>query len=167
MNQTIRKIWNLCTTLLVTALVVLAVLLVGVRLVGLQPYTVLSGSMEPTYHVGALIYVKEADAEHLTAGTPITFYLNANTVATHRIHEVTTDETGRLAYRTKGDANEDPDGALVYPENIIGTPVGTIPGLGYLVAFLQQPSGRYLALAVTAGILLAVFLPDLLAVLLK
>ena len=39
------------STAFVAAVVLLAVLLAGVRLVGLTPYTVLSGSMEPTYHV--------------------------------------------------------------------------------------------------------------------
>ena len=40
---------------------VLALLLVGVRLFGMQVFTVLSGSMEPTYQTGSLIYVKDVD----------------------------------------------------------------------------------------------------------
>ena len=52
-----KKIWNVVSTVLVAAVVLLAVLLVGVRLFGLQVYTVLSGSMEPAYPVGSLIYV--------------------------------------------------------------------------------------------------------------
>ena len=56
--------------------VILAVALVGVRLVGLQVFTVLSGSMEPTYHVGSLIYVKDVDYKELEAGDVITFMLD-------------------------------------------------------------------------------------------
>ena len=48
----LRKLFNALSTLVVIAVVFLAVALVGVRLVGLTPYAVLSGSMEPTYHVG-------------------------------------------------------------------------------------------------------------------
>ena len=57
----LKKAWNVLTTIVVIIVVCAAVLLVGVRLIGLQPYTVLSGSMEPVYHTGSLIYVKEAD----------------------------------------------------------------------------------------------------------
>ena len=59
MSITIGKIWNAITTIIVVLVVILALLLVGVRIVGLQVFTVLSGSMEPTYHTGALIYVKK------------------------------------------------------------------------------------------------------------
>ena len=49
--RTFKKIYSLMTNILVAVVVILAILLVGVRLVGLTPYTVLSGSMEPTYPV--------------------------------------------------------------------------------------------------------------------
>ena len=54
-----KKLWNMITTVLVALVVILAILLVGVRVIGLTPYVVLSGSMEPTYHTGSLIYVKK------------------------------------------------------------------------------------------------------------
>ena len=85
MSKAFKKIWNIFTTLLVIAAVVLAMLLVGVRLFGLQVYTVLSGSMEPTYHTGSLIYVKKVDPYTLSTGDVITFMLNEETIATHRI----------------------------------------------------------------------------------
>lgn len=61
MSKTVKKIWNTVTSVLVAVVVILALLLVGARVVGLQVFTVLSGSMEPTYHVGSLIYVKKVD----------------------------------------------------------------------------------------------------------
>lgn len=85
MGKTIKKIWNIITNIIVVLAVILAVALVGVRLVGLQVFTVLSGSMEPTYHVGSLIYVKDVDYKELEAGDVITFMLDEDTVATHRI----------------------------------------------------------------------------------
>ena len=100
-----RKLWNLLTTLAVCAVVAMAFLLVGVRLIGLTPYAVLSGSMEPTYHVGALIYVRAEDPWNVQVGDPITFVVNEDLlVATHRVvdidirtigHEVVTDENGK------------------------------------------------------------------------
>lgn len=164
MSKTIKKIWNWIITILVALAVLLAVALAGIRLVGLQPYTVLSGSMEPTYHVGSLIYVKSVDYTELEAGDPITFMLDESTVATHRIIEVVPDEQDStvLRYRTQGDANDAPDGSLVHYKNVIGTPVFTIPVLGYIANYIQNPPGTYIAIAAGAILLLLVFLPDLL-----
>ena len=59
--KALEKIWNVVSTILVALIVILALLLGGVRLVGLRPFAVLSGSMEPAYHVGSLIYVRSCD----------------------------------------------------------------------------------------------------------
>lgn len=160
----IKKIMNITAGILVTVMVLLAVALAGVRLVGMQVFTVLSGSMEPNYHVGSLIYVKKVDYTQLKAGDVITFMLDEDTVATHRIVEVVPDEEDPsvLRYRTKGDANEAVDGSLVHYKNVVGSPVFTIPGLGYLASYIQNPPGTYIAISVGAILLLIVFLPDLL-----
>ena len=163
MGNTIKKIWNAVTTVLVILIVILAVLLVGVRLVGFRVFTVLSGSMEPTYHVGSLIYVKDVDYRQLEAGDVITFMLDENTVATHRIIQVVPDEDEPevLRYATQGDANDAPDGTLVHYKNVIGTPVFTIPQLGYVANYIQNPPGTYIAISGAAILLLLMFLPDL------
>ncbi len=159
------KIWNAVTTLLVTAVVILALLLVGVRLIGMQVFTVLSGSMEPTYHTGALLYVKDVDYTELKEGDVITFMLDEDTVATHRIVGVVPDENDPtvIRYRTKGDANDAEDGSLVHYRNVIGTPVFSIPKLGFVANYIQNPPGSYIAISGGAVLLLLVFLPDLFA----
>ena len=163
--QKMKKIWDIITTVLVGIVVLLAVLLVGARVIGLQVFTVLSGSMEPAYHTGSLIYVKEVDAFDLEMGDVITFMLNEDTVATHRIVEVVPDETDSsvIRFRTKGDANNVEDGSLVHYKNVIGTPVFTIPYLGYVASYIQKPPGMYVAIAVGAFILMLSFIPDLFA----
>ena len=163
MGKIIKKVWNAITTVLVILIVILAVLLVGVRLAGFRVFTVLSGSMEPTYHVGSLIYVKDVDYRQLEAGDVITFMLDENTVATHRIIQVVPDEDEPevLRYATQGDANDAPDGTLVHYKNVIGTPVFTIPKLGYVANYIQNPPGTYIAISGAAILLLLMFLPDL------
>ena len=167
MNKTFKTIWNAVTWVIVAAAVLLAVLLVGARLVGLRTFTVLSGSMEPTYHTGSLIYVKKVDAANLSEGTVITFMLDEDTVATHRIVGVVPDEDepGVVRYRTKGDANEVEDGSLVHYKNVIGTPVFSIPKLGYVANYIQHPPGTYVTISVGAMVLLLMFLPELIGVL--
>ncbi|MDD6236203.1 MAG: signal peptidase I [Clostridiales bacterium] len=158
-----KKIRNIISTVLVALVVLLAVLLVGARLFGLRALTVLSGSMEPVYHTGSLIYVKKVDTSKIKPGDVITFMLDEKTIATHRVVEVVPDEedTSVLRFKTKGDANDVEDGGLVHYKNVIGTPVFSIPYLGYVANYIQHPPGMYIAISVGAILILLVFLPDL------
>lgn len=159
-----KTIWNVITSALVAAVVVLAILLAGVRVVGLTPYVVLSGSMEPTYHTGSLIYVKNVDPFTIEEGTPITFMMDEDTIATHRVVQVVPDETDStvVRFQTKGDANNSVDGSLVHYKNVIGTPIFSIPYLGYVSSYITNPPGMYISFTVLAMIILMLFVPDLL-----
>lgn len=163
MHPVLKSIWNWISGVLIAIVVLLAVALVGVRLVGLQPFMVLSGSMEPTYHVGSLVYVKEVDYKTLQVGDPITYMLSQDTVVTHRIIEVLVDEEDpdTIRYFTQGDANDVPDGSSVHYRNVIGKPVFSLPYLGYVSNYIQNPPGMYVAIAAGAVLILLVFLPDL------
>ena len=160
-----KIICNVLSSILVALVVVLALLLVGARVVGLQVFTVLSGSMEPTYHTGSMIYVKKVDPYSIQVGDPITFMLDESTVATHRVVGIVHDEEDPtvIRFRTKGDANEAEDGGLVHYKNVIGTPVFSIPNLGYLADYIQHPPGMYIAISGGAILLLLVFIPDIFA----
>lgn len=160
-----KKIWNIFTTVLTVVFVLLAVALVGVRLFGFQVFSVLSGSMEPAYHVGSLIYVKEVDHTQLKSGDVITYMLSEDTISTHRIVEVVPDQGDPtvLRFRTKGDANEAVDAALVHYKNVIGTPVLTIPYLGYIASYISSPPGSYVAISAVALLIALMFLPDIFA----
>ena len=68
-RSVLRRVWNVFTTVLVAIVVLFALLLVGVRLFGIQVYSIISGSMEPEYPVGSLIYVKPAEASEIASAT--------------------------------------------------------------------------------------------------
>lgn len=159
MSKKLKKIWDTVTTVLVVLVVVFAVFLMGSRLVGLQVFNVMSGSMEPTYSVGDLLYVKTVDPDSVKVGDPITFILNEELmVATHRV--VAVDSENRQ-FTTKGDANETADANPVHFNNLIGVPVFALPLLGYVSAYIQSPPGMYVAIAFGVVLLAAVFLPDM------
>lgn len=164
MNEKIKRILNAVSTVVVVLAIILAVLLVGVRVVGLQVFTVLSGSMEPEYHTGSLIYVRKVDPMKLEVGDDITFMVNEDTIATHRIIEIVPDPNDAtvIRFRTQGIANKDPDGTPVHYKNVIGQPIFSIPYLGFLSAYIQEPPGTYVAISAGAILLILVFLPDLL-----
>ena len=159
MADKFRKIMNILSKVVVVVVVAAALLLVGSRLAGLRPFVVLSGSMEPAYHVGSLIFVNEVEPEDVKVGDPITFVMNEDLmVATHRVVEI---DSENRTFTTKGDANDYADGNPVHFNNLVGKPVISIPKAGYLVNFVKQPPGIYLAIAVVALIMLLAFLPDL------
>ena len=163
--NSLKKVFDIFTTVLVVLVAALAILLVGMRFAGFKVFTVLSGSMEPTYHTGSVIYVKEVDYTTLQAGDVITFAISEDMVATHRIVGVVPDDEDPsvLRYRTKGDANDAEDGTLVHYKNIVGKPVFTIPYLGYIASYIQSPPGSYIAIAGAAFLLMLTFIPDLFA----
>lgn len=155
-----KKLWDAITTGVVTLVVVLAVLLVGFRLIGYRVFNVISGSMEPTYSVGDLLYVKPVDPESVRVGDPITFVLNENlVVATHRVIDI---DAENQFFITKGDANANADAAPVHFNNLVGVPKFHIPLLGYISDYVQHPPGTYVTIAFCVVLLAAVFLPDLL-----
>lgn len=157
-----KRIWNIVSTVIVVLVVLCAVFLMGSRILGFRVFNVLSGSMEPTYSTGDLIYVKTVkDKSTIQVGDPITFILNENlVVATHRVVEV---DTEKQLFYTKGDANNTVDSAPVHYNNVIGVPQFSIPYLGYVADFIQNPPGMYFVLAGGVALILVVFLPDLIA----
>lgn len=120
------------------------------QLLGYGEYTIISGSMEPTIPVGALVYVTEADTTEVNAGDIIAFDSNG-TVVTHRVETINEDGS----FTTKGDANDAADPSFVYPQSLIGKVTAYLPLLGYLAAFLSSSLGKViLALALVAGIVI-------------
>ncbi len=152
-----RKAWDIISNIILIVVIIFTIFTVGVRLLHITPYAVLSGSMEPTYSVGELIYVKDMEPEQIKEGDPITFVLNANKqIATHRVVQV--DEVNK-SFITKGDANEKIDGQPVLYENLIGKPIFHIPYMGYFVNWLQSKQGIIIAsCAIVAYIILSMCL---------
>ncbi len=160
--KVIKRIWNTVSMILVVAVLILAVLIAGVRVVGITPFKVLSGSMEPNYHVGSMIYIKNnADAKSLEIGDTITFNFN-NSYATHRIVDIRESSSlpGTLEFQTKGDANKLTDGEWVKESDIVGKVLFSIPGFGYFANYIQTPPGCYVSIAVGGALVIFVFLPD-------
>ena len=185
----LRRLWSLAGGVLVGLIVLLAIALAGVRVLGLTPYAVLSGSMEPSYPVGSLIYVKKMQPADVRVGDAITFVVNDELlVATHRVVDVEVRTTRCLAvldengaavtdaagnpifeeipldepayyYTTKGDANDAVDGAQVYDQNLLGKPVLAIPYLGYLSSWIQTGRGRTISFCIAVVLLAITFLP--------
>ena len=149
-------------TLATATVAIFAVILVGTKILGFKTFTVMSGSMEPEYPVGSMIYVKPTDYKSLKVGDVISYVANSdNTIVTHRIVAIETDEKNPevLRFKTQGDANASADAKLVHYKNVLGTPILTIPYLGYIAHNIQQPPGIYITLVAGTLLLAWTFLP--------
>ena len=150
---------NILGVLILMAVLALCLALTLPRFLGYGIYNVVSGSMEPVYPVGSMIYVKAAQPQEVEVGDPITFYLDEGLVATHRVIEVNREEQ---YFRTKGDANNAEDGSPVLYANLIGKPMFCVPQLGNLSHWISQPPGTYIAICCALCLLVLMFLPDVL-----
>lgn len=113
---------------------------------GLKGYTVVSGSMEPTFSVGDFVFVQANGINNVNEGDVITFTRNGE-IVTHRATELT--ETG---ITTKGDANNIQDQSQVTKDDYIGTLSWILPYFGYVVVAVQQPLVR-----IVLGLLLSLY----------
>lgn len=114
---------------------------------------IMSGSMEPAIPVGSIVVVKKVNPEDVKVGDVIAFETGESRTM-HRVVEKVV-ENGSFHFRTKGDANEDPDPWIVKPEGVSGALMLTIPYYGYLLVFAGTPIGFALFILVPAIILIA------------
>jgi len=126
-------------------------------LFGYRYYTVLTGSMSPTYNVGDMIFVQLKEGKDINVGDVITFNPSQDSDAylTHRVTEKIEnyEGSGVTCFRTQGDANNAQDSFLIDEQRVIGTVNFGIPMIGYVVRFVQLR--WYLILPVV--IMIAVF----------
>ena len=151
MRKIIKEIVSvlIVIALLAPAMIHLAPFLVG----GSFSRVVMSGSMEPAIPVGSIVIVKGVNAEDVEVGDVIAFQ-TGDSRTLHRVIDKIV-ENGSFYFRTKGDANEDPDPWIVRPEQVRGGLLLTIPYYGYLIHFAGTPIGFVLMVLTPAILLIA------------
>lgn len=156
----IRKLCNSIFSLILIVVTAVSLALFVPTLLGYKTFAVISGSMEPNVHVGSLAYVKPMEASEIKVGDIITFHMSGQQgmMATHRVVEIQTDKN---AFITKGDANENVDGALAF-ERLLGKMTYSIPYLGYVTVYLKTMQGLVLAGAILILMVLLTIIPDFL-----
>ena len=114
---------------------------------------VYGGSMEPAIELGSLAVIRPVDPHAVEVGDVITYRSGTESgrVTTHRVIEVIHDD-GSLSFRTKGDANEDPDAYVVPAENVVGSVWMSVPYVGYAMDFIRTPLGFGLLIGIPAAL---------------
>jgi len=119
----------------------------------IETKVVLSGSMEPAISVGSVVVLKPTDEYNID--DVVTFGRDTNTSipTTHRIVDMRIEGENRY-FKTKGDANDDPDAREITKESIQGKVLFSIPLLGYLIDFAKKPIGFALIIIIPAAIII-------------
>jgi signal peptidase len=130
-----------------------------VPLTGYHLVVIRGASMEPTIHLGALAVEGRIASGEIVPGDVVTLTLPSGTLVTHRVLRVV-EEGGTSQLETRGDANPAPDPALVPATEATGIVRFSIPLAGYVVAWLNLPSGMLSVLALLGSIFIGLYLME-------
>jgi signal peptidase len=121
---------------------------------GIKSLTVLSGSMEPTVHVGDIVVVRQISPLDARIGDIVTFRDpgDATRLITHRVRKITM-KGNNIAFETKGDANTSVEDWKVARDGTIGLVLYRVPKLGYVLVYVHGPIGRLMLVVLPALLL--------------
>ena len=128
-----NKIFKICSSIIEWIIIIvlfLLIVLVGIQkfsnrgnFFGYRIYTIISGSMIPTYDVGDTLLIKEMTSDNIEIGDAVTYLGEGGEyngkIITHQVVDIEFDENGKYLFHTKGIANniEDP---IVTQDQVLG-----------------------------------------------
>ena len=127
-------------TVLTIALFVTSVAALGESLKGEEPlspwgtgfFIVTSGSMEPKYPIGSVVFVTSVAKDAIKQDDVLTYFSSGrNEIITHRVREVYPNGTD-TTFITRGDANSVDDAPLEY-DRVIGRVLFAVPVVNHLI----------------------------------
>lgn len=123
---------------------------------GAHDFAVMSGSMEPAIDTGDVVVVMPLDPREARAGDVVTFQdPGGSRLITHRVQGARR-EGARVAFVTRGDANDKGERWSVPASGQIGRVAYRLPNAGYLSRAASSPSGR-VGLVILPALLLGGF----------
>ena len=134
-----KKIMKAAENILFITAVIIIIAAAICQITNLRPVVVLSGSMEPELKTGSMAFIDTKDKD-IEKGDVISFK-NGDVLVSHRVTEITED-----GYKTKGDNNDDEDEGMVRKENVEGTVLFSVPGMGYFLKTKALPAGIVITL---------------------
>ncbi|UYV66353.1 SEC11A [Cordylochernes scorpioides] len=120
---------------------------------------VLSGSMEPAFHRGDLLFLTNHKADPIRVGDIVVFKVDGREIPiVHRVLKLHENENGTAKILTKGDNNSVDDRALYAPgqlwlnkKDIVGKAKGFVPHVGIVTILMNDyPKLKYLVLTLLA-----------------
>ena len=97
-----------------------------------------------------------AEYEDIQVKDVISYYKPGGTLVTHRVIDITED-----GMETKGDNNDVSDGISTTSENFHGKTLFSIPYIGYVIKWVQQPQNIAIVVVIIAAVILLGFVDDI------
>lgn len=150
-----RVIRRVLSGIIVAAGLCLAAAMLLPAAFGYHRYVITSGSMTGAYDRGSIVFDKAVPVSDLEVGDVITYTPPASSgvdgLITHRIASIGNHGKDGFSYRTKGDANPDPDPWRFQLDQPTQAKVAfSIPYIGYGIAALSMLPIRMLIIGVPA-----------------
>jgi signal peptidase len=158
----LKKVFQWLATLVLVVVVLACVGIFVAPHFGWHLDIVYGGSMEPAIKIGSLVVIKPVQPQDIKVDDIITYRSAAESgmVTTHRVIEVMHND-GSLVFRTKGDANEDPDINPVAANELVGKLTLDIPYLGYLELLLRTRLGMILLIGLPVAAIIGMELRNI------
>ncbi|XP_063997826.1 signal peptidase complex catalytic subunit SEC11C isoform X2 [Pogoniulus pusillus] len=124
---------------------------------------VLSGSMEPAFHRGDLLFLTNFHDDPIRAGEIVVFKVEGRDIPiVHRVIKIHEKENGNIKFLTKGDNNEVDDRGLykegqnwLEKKDVVGRARGFLPYVGMVTIIMNDyPKFKYALLAVMGAYVL-------------
>ena len=149
LRRTVAGLW------IVLAVSILAVVAAShlAPALGYRVVIVGGASMSPSIPIGSLLAERQP-AGNAVVGDVVTMDMPNGATITHRVTRVV-DLDGKTWLETRGDANGDPDPALVPASVVSGIVAFHVPFAGFLLAFLGLPTGIVCVLSTLVALLFA------------
>lgn len=135
-------------TLVLAGLAATVVAVAAAAAAGVAPHVELSDSMRPLLRAGDVVWLKRVTARDARPGEVVAFDdPRRGAVVLHRVESVRPAPLGRLAFRTRGDANDVAESWQIAADGRIGRYVGLrVPHAGRAVTALAGPPLALVAL---------------------
>jgi signal peptidase len=156
------KLARIGLNVMFVAMIGCVAIMLGPAIAGYHRYVILTGSMTGTYDRGSIVFDKPVPTSSLKVGDPITYDpppgFTSQTRVSHRIWRITTGKNGLRIYKTKGDANKNPDiWTFTLTKPTQDKVIFHIPEIGYLFLLLSLRNFRIVLVGVPA-ILIGLFM---------
>jgi len=132
--------WDVSPLWMLTAIVVVGVIWLNAGLLGVQPALVSGGSMEPTLHLGDVVFTRQVDADTIAVGDVVRF-TDGQAAMLHRVVEVYHGPEGSY-FVTRGDNNNVEDQPILATQ-IEGKVVFTLPKVGWVPIYVNKLINRF------------------------
>ncbi len=124
---------------------------------------VTSGSMEPELKTGSLVMTRPVEPQEVVVGDIIVFSPNGVTLGeTWVIHRVIgIEEASPLYFKTKGDANDNPDPFKVPAWNLVGRIWFKVHYAVYFIGLIRTPWGFLFGLVIPGLIIITMYITSI------